>query len=75
MLPAESGFAITSTAPASSASMAMREPACVTELMITTGIGRCFCRMRRNVSPSMRGISTSSVMTSGFNSKIWSRAT
>src|SRR5690348_10088026 len=32
---------------------------------MTTGIGRCDMILRRKVMPSMRGISTSSVMTSG----------
>src|SRR5262245_56864640 len=37
-------------------------------------MGRRRMRLRRNVTPSMRGISTSSVMTSGFSALILSRA-
>ena len=38
---------------------------------MTTGIGRCDMILRRKVMPSMRGISTSSVMTSGSSSWIF----
>ncbi len=42
---------------------------------MTTGMGRRRIRLRRKVSPSMRGISTSSVSTSGLSWRIISRAT
>src|SRR5688572_23587622 len=41
---------------------------------MTTGIGRSRIRFSRKVMPSMRGISTSSVMTSGLRLLIFSRA-
>ena len=69
------GFSITSTAPASKASMALTELAGVSELRMRTGMGRCFMIILRKVMPSMRGISMSSVMTSGCSSRILSRAT
>ena len=69
------GLASTSTAPFCSAVIAAAEPACEMELMMMTGMGRCCWRIFRKVNPSMRGISMSSVMTSGFNSLILSRAT
>ena len=42
---------------------------------MTTGMGRSRMRLRRKARPSMRGISTSSVSTSGFSGLIFSRAT
>ena len=42
-----------------------RRPARVSEETMITGSGRTAIRLRRNSSPSMRGISTSSVITSG----------
>ena len=68
------GLAMTSTAPASSASRVMRLPACVSELMTTVGIGIMGMNRLRKVTPSMRGISTSKVITSGCSSTIRSRA-
>jgi hypothetical protein len=62
---------ITSTAPASSAWIRVSDPSSVSEEHITTGIGRCAISLRRKVMPSMRGISTSSVITSGTSS--WMR--
>jgi hypothetical protein len=62
------GFRMTSTAPASSACISVSDPASVSDEHITTGIGRCDISLRRKVMPSMRGISTSSVMTSGISS-------
>ena len=59
---------MTSTAPASSACSSVSDPASVSDEHITTGIGRCAISLRRKVMPSMRGISTSSVMTSGISS-------
>ncbi len=41
---------------------------------MTTGMGCPFINFSRNVSPSILGISTSSVITSGFNALIFSRA-
>jgi hypothetical protein len=68
------GFASTSTAPSRSASSAAWQDACPRELMTMTGMGRCRISWRRNVSPSMRGISMSSVRTSGFSASSLSRA-
>jgi len=38
----------------------------VSDEHITTGNGHCCISLRRKVMPSIRGISTSSVMTSGM---------
>ena len=65
------GLRMTSTAPASSACIIVADPSSVSEEHITTGTGCCAMSLRRNVMPSMRGISTSSVMTSGTSS--WMR--
>ena len=48
---------------------------CVRDETITTGIGRSRIRLVKNVTPSIFGISTSSVSTSGFSFLIFSRAT
>jgi hypothetical protein len=69
------GLASTSTAPNSSASTAARHEGCASELMITAGMGWKCISFFKNVSPSMRGISMSSVSTSGFRERILSRAT
>src|SRR6185503_14038123 len=69
------GLAITSIAPAASASIVAADPVCVVELTITTGSGRLRISSRRNVRPSIRGISRSSVMMSGLCAVIRSRAT
>src|SRR5580658_1345831 len=69
------GLATKSTAPKESASSATAAPCCVSEEHITTGMGRSRMRLRRKASPSMRGISTSSVSTSGLSNLIFSRAT
>ena len=50
-------------------------PAWVSVEIMMTGIGRSVMILRRNVTPSMCGISTSSVMTSGLSALIRSRAT
>ena len=63
-----------STAPISSASSVTSAPACVSVEIMTTGIGRSVMILRRNVTPSMCGISTSSVMTSGLSALMRSRA-
>ena len=68
------GFATKSIAPSSSARSVTSAPRCVSEETITTGIGRSRIRFSRNVRPSMRGISTSSVITSGLSALIFSRA-
>jgi hypothetical protein len=70
-----SGLRTKSTAPSSSACSVTSAPRSVSEDTITTGIGRSRMRLRKKVSPSMRGISTSSVSTSGFSSLMRSRAT
>ncbi len=69
------GFRITSTAPASRACNRVSDPASVSEEHITTGIGCWAISLRRKVMPSMRGISTSRVMTSGISSWIRRAAT
>ena len=65
------GLRITSTAPASSACINVADPSSVSDEHITTGSGCCAISLRRKVMPSIRGISTSSVMTSGTSS--WMR--
>src|SRR5882757_8789324 len=69
------GLATKSTAPRARASSATAAPFCVSEEHMTTGMGRSRIRLRRNARPSMRGISTSRVSTSGFSNLILSRAT
>src|SRR3989344_518827 len=69
------GLATKSTAPSSSAFMVTSAPRSVSVEIITTGIGRKRIRRPRKSMPSIRGISTSSVMTSGLSSRIISRAT
>src|SRR6202162_1249011 len=69
------GLATKSTAPKLSASSATAAPCCVSDEHMTTGMGRNRMRLRRNARPSMRGISTSSVSTSGLSDLIFSRAT
>ena len=68
------GLATKSTAPSSSARKVACAPRSVSVDTITTGIGRRRIRRSRKSSPSMRGISTSSVITSGSRSRISSRA-
>ncbi len=68
------GLAMKSTAPISSASSVISAPAWVNVEIITTGIGRSAMMRRRNDTPSMWGISTSSVTTSGLSALILSRA-
>ncbi len=69
------GLETKSTAPSSSALSVVSAPRCVSDETMTTGMGRSRMRLARKVKPSMRGISTSSVSTSGFVSLIFSRAT
>ncbi len=67
------GLATKSTAPISSAWMVTSALACVSVETITTGSGCSAMILRRNDRPSIRGISTSSVMTSGLSDLIMSR--
>ncbi len=69
-----SGLAKKSTAPISSARRVTSAPSTVSDDTITTGIGRSRIRFSRKVMPSMRGISTSRVSTSGLSCLIFSRA-
>ncbi len=64
-----------STAPYSSAFSALCAPSSARLEQITTGIGCCAMIFCRKVRPSMRGISMSSVITSGTCSRILSAAT
>ena len=69
------GFATKSTAPSSNAFIVTSAPRSVSVEIMTTGIGRNRIRRPRKSIPSMRGISTSNVITSGLSSRIISRAT
>ena len=69
------GLATKSTAPSSSARMVTSAPRSVNVEIISTGIGRRRIKRPKKSIPSMRGISTSRVMTSGLSSRIISRAT
>ena len=69
------GLVTKSTAPSSSARRVISEPLPVRDDTITTGIGRRRINFSRKSMPSMRGISTSSVSTSGLYFLIKSRAT
>ncbi len=69
------GLVTKSTAPSSSARMVMSEPRSVSVDTISTGIGRSRISFSRNSSPSIFGISTSSVSTSGLVCLMRSRAT
>jgi hypothetical protein len=59
------GLAMISTAPASQACDNVSDPISASEEHTTTGNGRWAMILRRKVMPSMRGISMSSVITSG----------
>ena len=59
---ADTGIA---TAPADKACMVAAAPLSAREEQITTGVGRSVMIFFRKVSPSMRGISMSSTITSG----------
>lgn len=59
------GLAITATAPAAIAAIVVSAPLSVRVEQITTGVGRSAMIFFRKVMPSMRGISTSSTITSG----------
>ena len=69
------GLATKSMAPSSSARSVTSAPRSVSVDTITTGIGRRRISLERKSMPSMRGISTSSVITSGSRVRIISRAT
>ena len=62
---------MTSLAPYSKAFMAASVPLVVRDEMTTTGMGLCAMILRKKVSPSMRGISMSNVMTSGTSFMIF----
>ncbi len=68
------GFAITSTAPSSSARSDASASRSVCDDTITTGMGCSRISFSRKVRPSMRGISTSRVITSGLRVLTSSRA-
>ncbi|MCY1353576.1 hypothetical protein D9M69_399210 [compost metagenome] len=68
------GLQITSTAPAARAWSVISAPFSVSVEQITTGVGRVAMIRRRKVMPSMRGISTSSRITSGHIRSIFCRA-
>jgi len=53
------------TAPSARACIVVVAPCAVRVEHITTGVGRSAISWRRKLMPSMRGISTSSTMTSG----------
>jgi len=72
--PLAPGLATKSTAPICSASSVTAAPTSVATEHMTTGIGRSRIRLRRNLMPSMPGIETSSVSTSGSSVRIFSRA-
>ena len=59
------GLATKSMAPSSSARSVTSAPRSVSIDTITTGVGRSRISLARKSMPSMRGISTSSVITSG----------
>ncbi|MDT4883972.1 hypothetical protein FQZ97_1200720 [compost metagenome] len=69
------GLVTTSTAPASMHCISVSDPAWARPEQMTTGMGRCDMILRRNVSPSMRGISMSRKITSGTSCRIFSTAT
>ena len=69
------GLVTKSTAPSSSARMVISEPRSVSDDTINTGIGRRRISFSRKSRPSIFGISTSSVSTSGLVCLISSRAT
>ena len=72
---ADPGLAMTSTAPSASARTAVSLLRGVSELTTTTGSGKWRMSFARKLRPSMRGISMSSVTTSGRSRTIFSRAT
>ncbi len=71
---APEGLGTKSTAPRAKASMVALAPEWVTLLSITTGTGLLAMMSRSVSSPSLRGISTSRVITWGLFSLIFSTA-
>jgi len=69
------GLDTKSMAPSSRARRVVSAPRWVSVETITTGVGRRRISRSRKSSPSILGISTSSVSTSGFMARIISRAT
>ncbi len=69
------GLVTISTAPYSSARSVLCAPSSARLEQITTGIGCWLINFFKKVSPSMRGISMSSVITSGACSRMRSAAT
>jgi len=69
------GLETKSTAPSSSARMVTSAPRSVSVEIISTGMGRRRMMRPRKSMPSILGISMSRVITSGFFSRIISRAT
>ncbi len=59
------GLVTNPTAPAAIACIVVSQPRSVKVEHITTGVGRSAMTLRRKLMPSMRGISTSSTITSG----------
>ncbi|MEY3150708.1 MAG: hypothetical protein RLY92_935 [Chloroflexota bacterium] len=75
LTPVKTAPASGSVRPVAIASSAICEPCCVSALTTTTGmVDFSALSLRRNVSPSMRGISMSSVSTSGRSLGIFSIA-
>ena len=68
------GLATKSTAPNSNAFIVTSAPRSVSVEIMTTGMGRKRINLPKKSMPSMRGISISNVNTSGFSSRIISRA-
>ena len=68
------GLTTQSTAPSASAAMVVSVPRAVIEETMTTGIGLRRITFSRNEMPSISGISTSRVMTSGLSILMSSRA-
>ena len=69
------GLRMTSTAPDAMASSATSPPLVVRVERMMTGSGWNFISFLRNVRPSIRGISMSRVMTSGWVATMRSLAT
>jgi len=63
----EVGFSTISNAPACNASIVVGAPWVVKVEQMMTGVGRVLMIWRKKVMPSMRGISTSSTITSGHS--------
>ena len=68
------GFVTTLTAPASRACMVVVQPFSVSVEHMTTGVGFSAISLRKKLMPSMRGISTSSTITSGQSAIILGQA-